>query len=257
MLNQQPLGQHQDVLHRSSAQAAGPEALAQAHIGATNSIGGHRAGSSSNSDAGAKRKRPKAVRACNHCQKTHLTCDDSRPCARCKARGLEDSCVDGVRKTAKYLIDAAGLANVPLLATPHPQPPAHQSMPPPASLGHSVFSQPAVFPHQTLPPTPMLSQPAVLSPVQALSSLPAFSQGLGSGVLVTSPVDPRPVHATPSIADFGSEAVNLEYSIMASMLSYALDNNGPGLVSAAPGAQADGGIGAPVATITIPSAMWA
>lgn len=40
-----------------------------------------------------------------HCQRTHLTCDNNRPCERCVARGLADTCRDGVRKKAKYLND--------------------------------------------------------------------------------------------------------------------------------------------------------
>ncbi|KAK7204042.1 hypothetical protein BZA70DRAFT_281373 [Myxozyma melibiosi] len=51
-------------------------------------------------------KRKKASRACFHCQKAHLTCDDARPCQRCVKRGLSDTCHDGVRKKAKYLSDA-------------------------------------------------------------------------------------------------------------------------------------------------------
>ncbi|ODQ65712.1 hypothetical protein NADFUDRAFT_50997 [Nadsonia fulvescens var. elongata DSM 6958] len=53
-----------------------------------------------------KPKRKKALRACNHCQKSHLTCDNSRPCQRCVLRGLGDTCQDGVRKKAKYLNDS-------------------------------------------------------------------------------------------------------------------------------------------------------
>ena len=64
-----------------------------------------------------KVKRKKASRACFHCQKAHLTCDDckllyidhtyttARPCSRCQKRGLESTCQDGVRKKAKYLRD--------------------------------------------------------------------------------------------------------------------------------------------------------
>ncbi|KAG0375105.1 Transcriptional regulator of nonfermentable carbon utilization [Mortierella sp. AD032] len=48
-------------------------------------------------------RRKKASRACFHCQKAHLTCDDSRPCQRCVKRDLAGSCTDGVRKKAKYL----------------------------------------------------------------------------------------------------------------------------------------------------------
>ncbi|KAK4520131.1 uncharacterized protein ATC70_008261 [Mucor velutinosus] len=54
-------------------------------------------------DPTVKRRRKKASRACSHCQKAHLTCDDSRPCQRCVKRGLEDTCTDGARKKAKYL----------------------------------------------------------------------------------------------------------------------------------------------------------
>ncbi|KAK9465666.1 hypothetical protein V1512DRAFT_292330 [Lipomyces arxii] len=52
-------------------------------------------------------KRKKASRACFHCQKAHLTCDDARPCQRCIKRGLSTTCQDGVRKKAKYLHDAS------------------------------------------------------------------------------------------------------------------------------------------------------
>ena len=56
-------------------------------------------------------KRKKASRACYHCQKAHLTCDDSRPCQRCIRKGLADQCVDGFRKKAKYLIEEDELAS--------------------------------------------------------------------------------------------------------------------------------------------------
>ncbi|CAN6597778.1 transcription activator of gluconeogenesis Ert1p [Trichomonascus vanleenenianus] len=52
-----------------------------------------------------KPKRRKANRACVHCQRTHLTCDNNRPCERCVMRGLADTCRDGTRKKAKYLQD--------------------------------------------------------------------------------------------------------------------------------------------------------
>ncbi|EDR11520.1 transcriptional regulatory protein [Laccaria bicolor S238N-H82] len=50
-------------------------------------------------------KKKKANRACFHCQKAHLTCDDSRPCQRCVKRGLASNCTEGHRKKAKYLLD--------------------------------------------------------------------------------------------------------------------------------------------------------
>ncbi|KAI9481674.1 MAG: hypothetical protein EXX96DRAFT_595356 [Benjaminiella poitrasii] len=51
-------------------------------------------------------RKKKAARACIHCQKAHLTCDDSRPCQRCIKRNLATTCTDGARKKAKYLQDA-------------------------------------------------------------------------------------------------------------------------------------------------------
>jgi hypothetical protein len=67
-------------------------------------------------------KKKKASRACYHCQKAHLTCDDcnpnysishdpmltvcpARPCQRCIKRGISDNCTEGHRKKAKYLLD--------------------------------------------------------------------------------------------------------------------------------------------------------
>ncbi|KAH7047030.1 hypothetical protein BKA57DRAFT_395406, partial [Linnemannia elongata] len=47
-----------------------------------------------------------STNSCFHCQKAHLTCDDSRPCQRCVKRDLASTCADGVRKKAKYLQDA-------------------------------------------------------------------------------------------------------------------------------------------------------
>ncbi|KAI0081329.1 hypothetical protein K474DRAFT_1588145 [Panus rudis PR-1116 ss-1] len=56
-------------------------------------------------------KKKKANRACFHCQKAHLTCDDSRPCQRCIKRGMADNCTEGHRKKAKYLLDDEELAS--------------------------------------------------------------------------------------------------------------------------------------------------
>ncbi|KAI8644508.1 hypothetical protein BD408DRAFT_413198 [Parasitella parasitica] len=50
-------------------------------------------------------RKKKASRACLHCQKAHLTCDDSRPCQRCIKRDLATTCTDAARKRAKYLQD--------------------------------------------------------------------------------------------------------------------------------------------------------
>ncbi|KAI9281809.1 hypothetical protein BY458DRAFT_200655 [Sporodiniella umbellata] len=56
-------------------------------------------------------RKKKAARACIHCQKAHLTCDDTRPCQRCIKRNLSTTCTDGARKKAKYLQDVDDNAN--------------------------------------------------------------------------------------------------------------------------------------------------
>ncbi|KAJ9067288.1 Transcriptional regulator of nonfermentable carbon utilization [Entomophthora muscae] len=58
-----------------------------------------------------KPRRKKAARACLHCQKSHLTCSDERPCKRCVIRGLVNECCDGQRKKAKYLIEPEDAAH--------------------------------------------------------------------------------------------------------------------------------------------------
>lgn len=57
--------------------------------------------------AGKRQVKKKTARACNHCHKAHMTCDDSRPCQRCISRGIAESCVDAPRKRKKYLMDLA------------------------------------------------------------------------------------------------------------------------------------------------------
>ncbi|WWC67863.1 uncharacterized protein I206_101780 [Kwoniella pini CBS 10737] len=49
--------------------------------------------------------RKKVAKACLACQKSHLTCDEQRPCTRCVKKGMADQCVEGVRKKAKYLLE--------------------------------------------------------------------------------------------------------------------------------------------------------
>lgn len=82
-------------------------------------------------------KKKKAARACFHCQKAHLTCDDgacrspaggvypnlfeiARPCQRCTKRGMADQCTEGHRKKAKYLLDDGELGKDLYLSNPRP-----------------------------------------------------------------------------------------------------------------------------------------
>lgn len=45
-----------------------------------------------------EKKRKQVVLACTSCRSSKTACDDSRPCHRCIARGIGDSCVDAPKK---------------------------------------------------------------------------------------------------------------------------------------------------------------
>ncbi|KAJ6594091.1 hypothetical protein B0H19DRAFT_1093740 [Mycena capillaripes] len=129
-------------------------------------------------------KKKKASRACVHCQKAHLTCDDSRPCQRCVKRGIAANCTEGHRKKAKYLLDEEELEKLKSRR-------GKSSVPETSAEPSPV--QPAVAPPPT--PAPVVPQP---------------------------PFDPNDQMFTPVPFDpsfpFGSEAANLEYSILSAIL---------------------------------------
>ncbi|KXN91038.1 Transcription activator of gluconeogenesis ERT1 [Leucoagaricus sp. SymC.cos] len=123
-------------------------------------------------------KKKKANRACFHCQKAHLTCDDSRPCQRCIKRGIANNCTEGHRKKAKYLLDDDELEALKRNKT------AGNS-----SDAKSVKTEP----------------PAASAPPAAPAE--SFAQ---ADSLLGVPFDPN--------FSFGSEAANLEYSILSAIL---------------------------------------
>ncbi|PFH53824.1 hypothetical protein AMATHDRAFT_83736 [Amanita thiersii Skay4041] len=120
-------------------------------------------------------KKKKANRACFHCQKAHLTCDDSRPCQRCIKRGIANNCTEGHRKKAKYLLDDDELDQ----------------------LKRTKSSAPA---------SENSAEPSAVPPVSSLS-IDSFSH---NDPMLTSSFDPA--------FSFGSEAANLEYSILSAIL---------------------------------------
>ncbi|KAI8065617.1 hypothetical protein BC940DRAFT_275913 [Gongronella butleri] len=142
-----------------------------------------------------KPRKKKASRACIHCQKAHLTCDDGknqgnpqdngqlgwlrgthaiffveRPCQRCEKRGLASTCTDGARKKAKYLQDT--------------------------DENSIRFSQPAA-PH----------------------TIPAAA---AAAAITAMPLHPFGVNEDGQLGNydygFGSSTTNLEYSILSNML---------------------------------------
>lgn len=148
-------------------------------------------------------KRKKTLRACFHCQKTHLTCDDARPCSRCIKRGLAATCTDGIRKKAKYLEDLD-------LTTP-------------ATTSNPIISDPSLLDVQDTikQETPnFLAQNSDLLLQAAASTAPQVLQS------DATKVDQTISNFLPTNFNFGSETVNLEYSILSNMIqANAMNNN--------------------------------
>ncbi|GAA5851661.1 hypothetical protein JCM8547_001165 [Rhodosporidiobolus lusitaniae] len=229
-------------------------------------------------------KKKKAGRACAACQKAHLTCDDSRPCARCVKKGCADECVDGARKKAKYLQEipdellhrghqpAGAAPGTPQTAQPLSESMLFADRQPPAQPTLSV--SPSLQPPSALPtqqqapppqpqPQPFFDFTAASTPAPGVSSVtdptltaqtsvydPSSFLSFPPGATPSNPSAPSPPNAfsTTSLAaldpssslsataGFGSEAANLEYAILSSMLNgngFALDtelNGTSGLV---------------------------
>ncbi|KAF8678464.1 Transcription activator of gluconeogenesis [Rhizoctonia solani] len=147
-------------------------------------------------------KKKKANRACFHCQKAHLTCDDARPCMRCVKRGIGDNCTEGHRKKAKYLLDDDELEE--LKRTKERSNTDCQQTP-------------------SLPQTQVIT--GLSSTDEASSLLPGFS----------TPTDPLFNITFDPTYTFGSEAANLEYSILSAILNQpgGSPNSNPSLDPAA------------------------
>ncbi|KAF9950343.1 Transcriptional regulator of nonfermentable carbon utilization [Mortierella alpina] len=187
--------------HQNGAHGNGRQGLAmQAH-----SHGQHSSDDSCASSQ-APQRRKKASRACFHCQKAHLTCDDTRPCQRCVKRDLAGSCTDGVRKKAKYLQDAIDSQQRAAEQARLDQ--ESQQSQTCANGAPSLDDAQALF-----------SFSNVSSPIASASS--SLSSLTAKAIAPLSPIPTSPSAETTVVTDygFGSEAINLEYSILSTMLS--------------------------------------
>ncbi|KAI0675281.1 hypothetical protein C8Q78DRAFT_1067079 [Trametes maxima] len=137
-------------------------------------------------------KKKKANRACYHCQKAHLTCDDSRPCQRCIKRGMADNCTEGHRKKAKYLLDDEELEQLKRAKS---------------GEGSSKGTEPPAQPQH--PPQPPSEQAA--PPAQYISPDTMF-----------------PAYQAPGSFGIPAEAANLEYSILSAILGGSPDSGSGG-----------------------------
>ncbi|KAF9145239.1 Transcriptional regulator of nonfermentable carbon utilization [Mortierella sp. GBA39] len=177
-------------------------------------------------------RRKKASRACFHCQKAHLTCDDARPCQRCVKRDLAGSCTDGVRKKAKYLQESQQRAAEQAKLEQQQQQAQTTTITRESPLddAQALFG----FPHVTSSITtaslsslssltaaasvkatsPLLPLLSLSSPTNSRSSSPTLSTTSSSCISSTS-------STSTLVPDYGfeSEALNLEYSILSTMLS--------------------------------------
>ncbi|RCI01647.1 Transcriptional regulator of nonfermentable carbon utilization [Rhizopus azygosporus] len=135
-------------------------------------------------------RKKKAARACIHCQKAHLTCDDSRPCQRCIKRNLSTTCTDGARKKAKYLQDIDEPVNTPTTAY---SPQTSVSTP----MSSFTQGETSDFQAQNFMSTDAQS---ILNAASNNALLPIENYNYG----------------------FGSNATNLEYSILSNMLGSPL-----------------------------------
>lgn len=139
-----------------------------------------------NTKSGQKKK--KAARACVHCQKAHLTCDDSRPCQRCIKRNLATTCTDGARKKAKYLQEIEDTKSI-------------------SSSTYSTHSSTPVQPYLTDNTNTFQPQLYMDTEANSTNTMPANTL-LGMDNY-----------------GFGSNAANLEYSILSNMLGSSLNNH--------------------------------
>ncbi|TPX36229.1 hypothetical protein SmJEL517_g01544 [Synchytrium microbalum] len=126
-------------------------------------------------------KKIKVSRACNHCQRSHLTCDEGRPCDRCVKRNLASTCEDGVRKKAKYLRQD----EEPMQSTYNISP-ITVALPPLAPITPAITHPQSPIAHPIQPPN--------------------------------TAVDLVPPFEAPINDDFGSATMGLEYSYLSTML---------------------------------------
>ncbi|KAJ3196366.1 hypothetical protein HK101_009179 [Irineochytrium annulatum] len=119
---------------------------------------------------GVKRRRM-TTGACATCQKSHLSCDGARPCARCVRRGEPNRCVDPPRKVR---VKAVGTScnGCPVVAQ-HQQRPL---LPMPASRAERPHNlPPCLAARGLLESKKTASSPAVLSPAPPSSTFPTPS----------------------------------------------------------------------------------
>ncbi|KAA1474588.1 hypothetical protein DENSPDRAFT_841196 [Dentipellis sp. KUC8613] len=111
-----------------------------------------------------KTKRRKVNHACLYCRRSHMTCDEGRPCQRCIKREIGHLCHDE-RRPSKGEKQTTPTAS-------NPQPPPHMALPPPN-----------VYPSQPVPALPVNAWPSMTVPQGAYNMYQLESFGKEFSVL--------------------------------------------------------------------------
>ncbi|KAL1596891.1 Transcriptional regulator of nonfermentable carbon utilization [Nothophoma quercina] len=168
--------------------------------------------SKSNAKDPLRPRRKKARRACFACQRAHLTCGDERPCLRCIKRNLQDHCMDGVRKKAKYLHDAPDGALMPGVGGHYPYMNGNRPTPLPSQDTQAV-SMAQQGNHYAQAPQQAYHPPN--------SAQPAQMQQFGGPLF--DPSDPALFNFDISSLNFGNHYGALEFGMLGHMSSGAAE----------------------------------
>ncbi|ODV80082.1 uncharacterized protein CANTADRAFT_5754 [Suhomyces tanzawaensis NRRL Y-17324] len=187
-------------------------------------------GSSSSSDKPTRKRKKKVEIACVYCRRSHMICDDSRPCQRCIKRGIGHLCYDepsNLRQKKK----AAALRKTPSGSGKNSPPESHQSpLSQPAHAAPGIASASPGLKDEKLQPLPQPPAPAA-----ALQIKPPTQGGPPKSINNSVLAQTLPYNQEPF---FYSEHAGSEFSSLNDFLSMIDD---PELVN---GALNDDGTGA-------------
>ncbi|KAF9462196.1 hypothetical protein BDZ94DRAFT_1220142 [Collybia nuda] len=169
---------HPGPSNGSSVPSNNANANAATNISSSNSGGGGANGNGVGGGEDGKKKKPakrrKVNHACLYCRRSHMTCDEGRPCQRCIKREIGHLCHDERRPkvTDKQPANAVGGMDMPRNFAPVP---VYQPPPPP---------QPSAWP-LSVPQSQFLYQPETLG--NEFSVLTDFLETLDDGSYFSPP----------------------------------------------------------------------
>ncbi|KAI9218683.1 hypothetical protein BC828DRAFT_407367 [Blastocladiella britannica] len=139
--------------------------------------------------ADAANKRKKVNHACVYCRRSHMTCDNGRPCQRCIKRHIGHLCHDEARPPSQPLLGGA-----PVLTDQQRQQQRHQHLQQVVAAAHQLGSHPqqAAAAQQLMAPPPTAASAAATGYFGALAGMDqvaanAYSAAAAAGLAV----DPR------------------------------------------------------------------